>query len=224
MWKRQGAGHNRPSCNSYSTWLHTHGALLQYDCAGIATLHSSATNSFCTDMLTVTGDRGSTVVKVLSHKSEGRWFDPRCHGIFHWHKSFWSHYFPGVDSASNRNEYREYFLGGKCVRCVRLTTLPPSCAVVKISGNLSSMEPSGPPQACNGTALPYIDCHHLQAGINQEYIYNTRTFLTPSKHWVCSVLYRTDVVWHKLVAECENHRNNYKWRPTRRNYCWLIYF
>jgi len=42
-------------------------------------------------------------------------------------KSFWSHYGPGVDSASNRNEYQEYFLGGKGGRCVRLTTLPPSC-------------------------------------------------------------------------------------------------
>jgi spore maturation protein CgeB len=58
------------------------------------------------------GDRGSTVVKVLRYKSEGRWFDPRwCRGIFHWQKSFWSHYGPGVDSASNRNEYQEYFLG-----------------------------------------------------------------------------------------------------------------
>ena len=28
-------------------------------------------------------------------------------------KSFWSRYFPGVDSASNRNEYQEYFLGVK---------------------------------------------------------------------------------------------------------------
>jgi len=28
-------------------------------------------------------------------------------------KSFWSHYGPGVDSASNRNEYQEYFLGVK---------------------------------------------------------------------------------------------------------------
>ena len=28
-------------------------------------------------------------------------------------KSFWSHYGPGVDSASNRNEYQEYFLGAK---------------------------------------------------------------------------------------------------------------
>jgi len=33
----------------------------------------------------------------------------------------------GFDSASNRNEYQEYFLGGKGGRCVGLT-LPPSCA------------------------------------------------------------------------------------------------
>jgi hypothetical protein len=32
-------------------------------------------------------------------------------------------YGPGVDSASNRNEYQEYFLGGKGSRCVGLTTL-----------------------------------------------------------------------------------------------------
>jgi hypothetical protein len=30
-------------------------------------------------------------------------------------KSFRSHYNPGVDSASNRNEYREHFLGVKAV-------------------------------------------------------------------------------------------------------------
>jgi len=28
-------------------------------------------------------------------------------------KSFLSHYGPGVDSASNRNEYQKYFLGVK---------------------------------------------------------------------------------------------------------------
>ena len=50
-------------------------------------------------------------------------------------KSFRSHCGPGVDSASNRNEYQEYFLWGKGGRCVRLTTLPSSCAVVTKSGN-----------------------------------------------------------------------------------------
>jgi len=37
-------------------------------------------------------------------------------------KSFRSHYDPGFDSASNRNEYQEYFLGGKGGCCLRLTT------------------------------------------------------------------------------------------------------
>ena len=40
---------------------------------------------------------------------------------------FRPHYGPGVDSAFNRYEYQEYFLGGKSVRCIGLT-LPPSCA------------------------------------------------------------------------------------------------
>jgi len=44
---------------------------------------------------------------------------------------------------------------GKCGRCVRLTTLPPSCAVFMISGNLNFLEPSGPLQACNGKDLPF---------------------------------------------------------------------
>ena len=59
-------------------------------------------------------DRRSTVVNVLCYKSEGRWFDPSwCQWIFIYIKSFGSHYGPGVDSASNRNDYQEYFLGVK---------------------------------------------------------------------------------------------------------------
>jgi len=46
------------------------------------------------------------------------------------------------------------FPGGKGGRCVRLTTLPTSCAVVMKSGNLNFLEPSGPLQGCNGIALP----------------------------------------------------------------------
>ena len=61
------------------------------------------------------GDRGGTVAKVLYYKSEGLWFDPSwCHWNFFIDiKSFRSHYDPGVDSASNRNENQEYFLGVK---------------------------------------------------------------------------------------------------------------
>ena len=39
-----------------------------------------------------------------------------------------THSGPGVDSASDRNWYQEYFLGGKGGRCVGLTTLTPSCS------------------------------------------------------------------------------------------------
>jgi hypothetical protein len=39
-------------------------------------------------------------------------------------------------------------------RCVRLTTLPPSCAVVMKSGNLNFLEPSGHSRPVTG--LPYL--------------------------------------------------------------------
>ena len=57
-------------------------------------------------------------------------------------KSFRSHYGPGVDSASNRYEYQEYFLGerGPVRKADNLTT---TCAVVMISGNLNFLEPLG---------------------------------------------------------------------------------
>jgi hypothetical protein len=42
--------------------------------------------------------------------------------------SFRPHYGPGVDSASGRNEYQEYFLGHKGGRCLGLTNLQRSCA------------------------------------------------------------------------------------------------
>ena len=54
------------------------------------------------------------MVKVLCYKSEGRWFDSRwCHWNFSLPKYLRSDYGPGVDSASNRNEYQENFLGVK---------------------------------------------------------------------------------------------------------------
>ena len=69
------------------------------------------------------------LVEALRYKSEGRGFDSRW---FHWNFSLTlssrPHCDPGVDSASNRNEYQECFLGGKGGRCVGLTTLPHSCA------------------------------------------------------------------------------------------------
>jgi hypothetical protein len=59
----------------------------------------------------------------------------------------WQIFPDGVDSASNRNEYQEYFLGGKGGWCVGLTTLPPSCAdCLEILGASKSWNQSGPIQ------------------------------------------------------------------------------
>jgi hypothetical protein len=59
--------------------------------------------------------------------------------VFHGHN--------GVDSAFNRNEYHEYFLGGKGGWSVGLTTLPPACVYY-----LEIWEPqsSGMLKACPG--------------------------------------------------------------------------
>ena len=51
-----------------------------------------------------------------------------------------------VESASNRNEYQEYFLGGKGGRCVGLTTLTPSRADCL---EIWESQPTGNLWACN---------------------------------------------------------------------------
>src|SRR5215470_560601 len=65
-----------------------------------------------------------------------------------------------VDSSSNRNEYQEYFLGGKGGRCVGLTTLPPSRAVWSTNlGASTSCSPIGLPRplmGCFTLPLPYF--------------------------------------------------------------------
>ena len=72
---------------------------------------------------------------------------------------------------------------GKGGRCTRLTTLPPSCAVVMKSGNLNFLEPSGPLQACNGNALMKLDFVSVfesgpSSGINDSEL-PKRRILTP---------------------------------------------
>ena len=92
-------------------------------------------------------------------------------------KSFRSHYGPGVDSASNRNENQGHFLEVEAAGCKGLTTLPPSCAVFMKSGYLNFLEPSGPLQASNGTALPFtlvfVSCA-WGAFVNGTFSHSTR--------------------------------------------------
>jgi len=132
--------------------------------------------------------RTPAVVKVLCYRSEGRWFDPSwCQWIF-FHSS---HYGRGFDSASNKNEYQDYSLGVKCGRCVRLTTLPPSCVVTK-SGNLDFLEPSGPLRACNRAALPLpftfdvcVTVYHWYSNINSQLDATIILLLIFSISWTC---------------------------------------
>jgi hypothetical protein len=89
------------------------------------------------------GARGGAVVETLRYKPEGRGFDSTARSTtrhkrqlkVHWRKGkngsikkkkkfpmvseffidiiLWPHNGPGADSASNRNDYQEYFLGVK---------------------------------------------------------------------------------------------------------------
>jgi len=70
-------------------------------------------------------------------------------------KSFRSHYGALTEWVSG------IFPGGKGGRCIRLTTLPPSCAVVTKSGNLKFLEPFGSLQVCNEIALPLPLAFHF---------------------------------------------------------------
>jgi hypothetical protein len=83
-------------------------------------------------------------------------------GIFHWHNP--SNRTMALGSTQPLTEMStRKICWGKCGRCLRLKSLPPLCAVVMKSGNLNFLEPSGPLQACDGTALRFIwsMCSHL---------------------------------------------------------------
>jgi len=57
--------------------------------------------------------------------------------------------------------------------------LPSSCAAVTKSGNLNFLGPSGPLQACNGTALPLP---------LQRYLTNAKSFISETnRHYVYNV-------------------------------------
>jgi len=63
----------------------------------------------------------------------------------------------GLTQALTEKNVPGMFRGGKGGRCVGLTTLSPSCALIVLkSGSLNLLKLSGPVQACNGIALPLL--------------------------------------------------------------------
>ena len=111
----------------------------QVSCIFLTNFHLQQTQGYAVAQL----------VEALRYKPEGR-------GFVHWNfsltKSFRLQCGPGVDSASDRNEYQEYFLGGRGGRCVRLTTLPLSCADCL---EIWEPKPPGTLRACPGL---FRDC------------------------------------------------------------------
>jgi len=111
------------------------------------------------------------LVGALRYKPEGRWFDPRwCH---------WNFSLTEVDSASNRNEYQEYFLEGKGGRCLVLTTLPPSWADC-----LEKWE-TQPPRTLKACPSLYGDYFIFLQGVIKQMI----------TIWICGIT----IVKHKLT-------------------------
>ena len=69
---------------------------------------------FYSEFITNKGDCGSTWLRCCATNRKVAGSIPAgVSGFFIDIKSFRSHYGPGVDSASNRNEYQEFFLGVK---------------------------------------------------------------------------------------------------------------
>ena len=117
--------------------------------------------------------------------------------------------------------------------------LPPSCAVVTKSGNLNFLEPSGSVQACNGTALPF-----LNALISQIYFWNKPRHVSDSsslRHQEfftlhTAMVYVIQVCWQLescvyseklLMMDIETLRNMWSFIPkiNLRNWCisWFYY-
>jgi len=97
------------------------------------------------------GHAVAQLVEALRCKPECRGFDSRwCHWNFSLTWSFRPHYGSGVDSASNRNEYQEYFLGVKADGAQGWQPYHLHVPIVLKSGSPNLLEPSGPVQAANG--------------------------------------------------------------------------
>ena len=96
----------------------------------------------------------------------------------------------GVDSASYRNEYQEYFLGVKVAGAYGWQPYHLHVLTVLKTGSLNLLEPSGPVQACNGIALLLL---MVTCNTGME---DNRLRGTQSKQ-------KLVISWNKIMEYCE---------------------
>ena len=109
--------------------------------------------------------------------------------FFHWHNPSDRTMALGSTQPLTEMNTRSISWGGKSGRCVRLTTLPTSWAIVTKSGNLNFLESSGPLQACNGDWF-------LNDGVGQCWGKATRVAM-----WRLA-LSRAAYPWHYVLWQC----------------------
>ena len=124
-------------------------------------------------------------------------------------KSFRSHYGPGVDSASNEKWVPGAFLGGKGGRCVRLTTLSSSCAIVMKSGNLNFLELSGPLRASNGTTLPFYISENNSGFSPMEHLLDSMISVVIMRNLCESFIMFWVAVNRHVITFCHRHRGGW---------------
>jgi len=132
-------------------------SVVMFTCCNINHTYSFVWISLCT-----LADRGTQWRSWLRHCATSRkvagLIPDGVIGIFHCHNpSGRTIYGPGVDSASNRNEYQECFLGVKAAGAWGWQPYHLHVPTVLKSGSLNLLEPSGPGHACNGIAFTLAD-------------------------------------------------------------------